>query len=170
MPVTLEAASTVSPIVLTRQSDIPLPKQSKVYTLEELQKEFLCNEDASSDQVLERAGRAGYAFFVKNGMYHSFCPQLGETDDDRPIAPPAIADPTSHFQHLEFEPSAEDDDEAEDGSSFEEDGGETIEVNIELASTDELETPEANTPEEVNPLADIDLAFDPEELDDSLNF
>jgi hypothetical protein len=119
MAIGIDKALTVHPLVLTRQSDIPLATQTKVYTLDELKKEFLCNPHHTEEEVLQRAAEVGQAFFVSEGKYYSFSPQLGESEEI-PIAHPRESDPAYRFKHLEFEPLAEE----TDGEGDPEDDGE----------------------------------------------
>lgn len=176
MSVTIEQALTVHPLVLTRQSDYPLPAKSKSYTLKELRENFRCNQDLSADEVLERAGELGHAFFYKkqDDRYYSFVPKLGN-DEEATIAPPsAVVDPASRFEHLEFEPlAAEDLEELEAELDDESDGDSEKEldpdIEYEFTPTGEAipVTPEASAPlnleaEEANPLGDLDL---PDSLD-----
>jgi hypothetical protein len=184
MSVTIDKALTVHPLVLTRQSDYPLPAKPKSYTLKELRENFRCNEDMSSDEVLQKAGELGHAFFHKkqDDRYYSFVPQLGNNEDATAIAPldddlKPVVDPASHFVHLEFEPLAAEDLEELDAELDEEgDGEEELDPDIEYETptlgaaipvTEETSAPLnlASMTDEDNPLANIETAFEPDGLD-----
>jgi len=181
MPVTIDKALTVHPLVLTRYSDYPLPAKPKSYTLKELRENFRCNENMSSDEVLQKAGELGHAFFHKkqDGRYYSFVPQLGNNEEATTIAPldddlKPVVDPASRFEHLEFEPLAAEDLEELEVELDEEgygdgDGEEKLDPDIEYEFTttgaaipveEETSAPlnlSTDESQEANPLADLDL-------------